>query len=117
MVAPASNIKRPLRFWEQICSNMGVTMGFELEGKVTPQIVKDAFAAIQKEYPYLRTVLTNDMNQLAFVEQPVVRSILHQLISNLCNLVWSSTIHDMEAAIHSFYFKVDAQLIQIFAVL
>ncbi|EIE24884.1 hypothetical protein COCSUDRAFT_62293 [Coccomyxa subellipsoidea C-169] len=72
MVAPASNIKRPLRFWEQICSNMGVTMGFELEGKVTPQIVKDAFAAIQKEYPYLRTVLTNDMNQLAFVEQPVV---------------------------------------------
>ncbi|KAK9918466.1 hypothetical protein WJX75_004263 [Coccomyxa subellipsoidea] len=71
MVAPTTNIKRPLRFWEQICSNMGVTMGFELEGKVTPQIVKDAFSAIQKEYPYLRTVLTQDMNQLAFVEQLV----------------------------------------------
>ncbi|BDA49274.1 hypothetical protein COCOBI_13-3850 [Coccomyxa sp. Obi] len=71
MVAPATNTRRPLRFWEQICSNMGVTMGFELEGKVTPQIVKDAVAALQKEYPYLRTVLKQDMNQLAFVEQPV----------------------------------------------
>ena len=78
MMAPTTNIKRPLRFWEQICSNMGVTMGFELEGKVTPQIVKDAFSAIQKEYPYLRTVLTQDMNQLAFVEQLVVWSILRQ---------------------------------------
>lgn len=78
MVAPTTNIKRPLRFWEQICSNMGVTMGFELEGKLTPQIVKDAFSAIQKEYPYLRTVLTQDMNQLAFVEQLVVWSILRQ---------------------------------------
>lgn len=76
MVAPATNIRRPLRFWEQICSNMGVTMGFELEGKVTPQIVKDAVTALQKEYPYLRTVLKQDMNQLAFVEQPVVRSSL-----------------------------------------
>ncbi len=74
MVAPATNIRRPLRFWEQICSNMGVTMGFELEGKVTPKIVKDAVVALQKEYPYLRTVLKQDMNQLAFIEQPVVWS-------------------------------------------
>jgi len=72
MVAPATNIKRPLRFWEQICSNMGVTMGFELEGKITPKMVKDAFITLQKEFPYLRTVLKQDMNQLAFVEQPVV---------------------------------------------
>lgn len=78
MVAPATNVRRPLRFWEQICSNLGVTMGFELEGKVTPQIVKDAVAALQKEYPYLRTVLKQDMNQLAFVEQPVVWSSLQR---------------------------------------
>jgi hypothetical protein len=70
MVAPI--FKRPLRFWEQICSNMGVTMGFQLEGKVTPAIIKDAYSALKKEYPYLRTVLRQDMNQLSFVEQPTV---------------------------------------------
>lgn len=51
---------------------MGVTMGFELEGKITPKMVKDAFSTLQKEFPYLRTVLKQDMNQLSFVEQPVV---------------------------------------------
>ena len=49
-------------------------MGFELEGKVTPKIVRNAVVALQKEYPYLRTVLKQDMNQLAFIEQPVVWS-------------------------------------------
>lgn len=72
MVAPATGIKRPLRFWEQVCSNMGVTMGFELQGKVTAAIIKEAYAALQKEFPYLRTVLKQEMNQLSFVEQPTV---------------------------------------------
>ena len=71
---PEKMLARPLKFWEQICSNMGVTMGFELEGKVTATIVSGAFAHIQKEYPFLRTVLKQDKNQLSFVEATPVSS-------------------------------------------
>jgi hypothetical protein len=69
MVAPDSSIKRPLRFWEQVCSFMGVSMGFELEGKINADIIKQAYALLQKEYPYLRCVLTQDANVLSFVER------------------------------------------------
>ena len=71
---PEKMLARPLKFWEQICSNMGVTLGFELEGKVTATIVTGAFAHIQKEYPFLRTVLKQDKNQLSFVEATPVSS-------------------------------------------
>ena len=69
MVAPDSSIKRPLRFWEQVCSFMGVSMGFELEGKINADIIKQAYALLQKEYPYLRCVLMQDANVLSFVER------------------------------------------------
>ena len=69
MVAPDNAIQRPLRFWEQVCSFMGVSMGFELDGKITPEMIKQAYALLQKEYPYLRCVLTQDNNLLSFVEK------------------------------------------------
>ena len=69
MVAPDNSIKRPLRFWEQVCSFMGVSMGFELEGKINADIIKQAYVLLQKEYPYLRCVLTQDANVLSFVER------------------------------------------------
>ncbi len=69
MVAPDNSLKRPLRFWEQVCSFMGVSMGFELEGNITADIIKQAYALLQKEYPYLRCVLTQDTNVLSFVER------------------------------------------------
>ena len=69
MVAPDNAIKRPLRFWEQVCSFMGVSMGFELEGKITGDMVKQAYTLLQKEFPYLRCVLTQDNNVLSFVER------------------------------------------------
>ena len=65
---PEKMLARPLKFWEHICSNMGVTMAFELEGKVTANIITGAFTHIQKEFPFLRTVLKQDKNQLSFVE-------------------------------------------------
>ena len=58
---------------------MGVSMGFELDGKITPEMIKQAYALLQKEYPYLRCVLTQDNNLLSFVEKtptPVRYSIL-----------------------------------------
>ncbi|CAK0786372.1 hypothetical protein CVIRNUC_009585 [Coccomyxa viridis] len=69
MVAPDNSIQRPLRFWEQVCSFMGVSMGFELDGKISPEMIKQAYALLQKEYPYLRCVLTQDNNLLSFVEK------------------------------------------------
>jgi len=69
MVAPDQSMKRPLRFWEQVCSFMGVSMGFELEGKITADNIKQAYALLQKEFPYLRCVLTQDANVLSFVER------------------------------------------------
>ena len=69
MVAPDQSVKRPLRFWEQVCSFMGVSMGFELEGKITADNIKQAYALLQKEFPYLRCVLTQDANVLSFVER------------------------------------------------
>ena len=69
MVAPDQSIKRPLRFWEQVCSFMGVSMGFELEGKITADYIKQAYVLLQKEFPYLRCVLTQDANVLSFVER------------------------------------------------
>ena len=59
---------------------MGVSMGFELDGKISPEMIKQAYALLQKEYPYLRCVLTQDNNLLSFVEKtptPVRCSILH----------------------------------------
>jgi hypothetical protein len=63
---------RPLKFWEQICSNMGVTMGFQLEGKLDAAMIKGAYEYIQKMYPFLRMVLKQANNALAFVEHPSV---------------------------------------------
>ena len=48
---------------------MGVSMGFELDGKISPEMIKQAYALLQKEYPYLRCVLTQDNNLLSFVEK------------------------------------------------
>ena len=82
MVAPDNSIQRPLRFWEQVCSFMGVSMGFELDGKITPEMIKQAYALLQKEYPYLRCVLTQDNNLLSFVEKtptPVKYPVLDNL--------------------------------------
>ena len=82
MVAPDQSVKRPLRFWEQVCSFMGVSMGFELEGKITADNIKQAYALLQKEFPYLRCVLTQDANVLSFVERSPAP------VSTLCNLLF-----------------------------
>ena len=73
---PGTVMARPLKFWEQICSNMGVTMGFELEGAVTADMVTGAYEHIQKIFPFLRMVLKQDKNLLSFVEHPSVRATL-----------------------------------------
>ena len=67
-----TTMSRPLKFWEQICSNMGVTMGFQLEGKLDAAAVKSAYEYIQKVYPFLRMVLKQANNTLSFVEHPSV---------------------------------------------
>ncbi|KAK9830884.1 hypothetical protein WJX81_001702 [Elliptochloris bilobata] len=60
----------PLRLWEQVCSSMGVTYGFELKGKFDEAQLKEAWKLVQKEVPYARTVIRIVVGEIAFVEDP-----------------------------------------------
>ena len=57
-MAPAESLDRRLRWWEQICSTMNVSMSFQLDAAVLNEdMMKQAWAACMQEYPYLRCAL------------------------------------------------------------
>lgn len=57
---------RPLRFWEQICSTMNISLGFELDGPITADLVAKAWDLVKQEYPYFASCITQDEHSLLY---------------------------------------------------